>query len=80
MVKYSEVLVKYWLKHEKNKTKIDEILVKYPKILVDGYIFPNFVSGSIDIGCIEDILTIYLDILNLAPNNVFYNNKPWLSY
>ena len=50
--------------------KNDEIWVKYPKILVDGYIFSNFISGSIDIEYIEDIWVIYPNILNFI-NNMF---------
>ena len=49
--------------------KNDEIWVKYLKILVDGYIFSNFISGSIDIEYIEDIWVIYPNILN------FINDK-----
>ena len=38
-------------------------MVKYPKISVDGYIFPNFVSVSTDIGYIVNISAIYSNIL-----------------
>ena len=55
-----KISMKYQLKREKI-----EISVKYPKISIDGYIFLNFVSGFIDIGYMEDILVIYLNMLNL---------------
>ena len=50
----------------KKRKKIGEILVKYPKILIDGNIFPNFISRSMYIEYIVDKLTIYPDILNLS--------------
>ena len=62
MIKYLKISVEIW----KKNPKINEILIKYLKISVDGYIFLNFVSGSTNIEYIKDISTIYLDVLNLA--------------
>ena len=49
MMKYLKILMKYWLKCKKIEKSI-----KYKEILVDGYIFSNFVSGS----TILDIYTL----------------------
>ena len=46
MIKYPKISVKYGWNTKKNI----ENLVKYPKISVDGYIFPNFISVFMDIG------------------------------
>ena len=63
--KIRKILINQWKIGEKTKTKKNAINEeKNPEISSVGYIHPHFVLGSINTRNIEDIIVIYLDILN----------------